>query len=81
MEKWKIIGFRKVSFTDKDGIIVNGYSLFVAREPLPNSNIVGLEGMKIFINSLYVDYVPVEGQMVYINYNRYGRIESISPEV
>lgn len=81
MEKWKVIGFKKVSFKDKEGIFVNGYSLFVAREPLANSNIVGLEAMKIFINSQYVDYNPVEGQMVYINYNRYGRIESISPEV
>lgn len=80
MEKWKVVGWRDVNFTDQqNGKQVIGVSLFLAR---PGGNGVhGLEVMKLFYNPAYVEYPPVENQMVIITYNRYGKVASIVPEV
>lgn len=50
--------------------------MFLARKP-ESPDIVGLEMQKIFISSDYVNYVPVENQMIGLNYNRYGKVQSI----
>lgn len=78
MEKWKIVGFREVNFTDNDGRSVNGWKLYLAREP-ENRNIFGLETHTLFISKAYVDFTPEENVMVMINYNRYGKVSSIVP--
>lgn len=78
MEKWKIVGFRKVQFTDPQGRNVSGFSLFLAR-PAQSPDVVGLETQKIFISSAYVDYNPVENQLVNIAFNRYGKVASVTP--
>lgn len=78
MEKWKIVGFRKVDFTDPQNRAVHGYSLFMAR-PAQNPSIVGLEVQKLFISGEYVNYQPVENQLVNVSYNRYGKVASITP--
>ncbi len=76
MEKWKVVGWRNVNFKDPSrGNQVNGISLFLARPG--EGNVVGLETQKLFISSEYVDYTPVENQMIGINYNRYGKVQSI----
>lgn len=77
MEKWKIVGYRKVQFTDPQGRNVNGYSLFLAR-PAQHPDVVGLETQKIFISS-NVDYTPQENQLVNIAFNRYGKVASVTP--
>lgn len=78
MEKWKVIGYRKVNFKGQDGVNVSGYSLFLAR-PAESPDVVGLECMKLFVSSNYVDYVPVENEGVSISYNRFGKVASIVP--
>ena len=78
MEKWKVVGYRKVEFTDPQGRHVSGYSLFLAR-PAQNVDVVGLEVQKIFISSEYVDYTPVENQLINIAFNRYGKVASVTP--
>lgn len=78
MEKWKVVGFRKVQFTDPQGRNVSGFSLFLAR-PAQNPDVVGLEVQRIFISSQYVDYTPKENQLVNILYNRYGKVASVTP--
>ena len=75
MEKWKVVGWRKVNFKDSRDVQVDGTSLFLARPG--EGSIVGLETQKLFISSQYVDYIPVENQMIGINYNRYGKVQSI----
>ena len=79
MEKWKIVGYRKVNFTDPQGRTVNGYSLFLAR-PAQSPDVIGLEVQKIFISSAYVNYTPQENQIVSIAFNRYGKVSSIVPQ-
>ena len=76
MEKWKVVGFRKVDFKDQEGRPVKGYTLFLARQS-DDPNIVGLEVQKIFISSDRVPYTPVENEMIGLNYNRYGKIQDI----
>lgn len=79
MEKWKVVGYRKVEFTDPQGRHVSGFSLFLARNAT-SPDIVGLEVQKIFISSQYVDYKPTENQFVSIAFNRYGKVASIVPQ-
>ena len=76
MEKWKVVGWRNVDFKDPQGRHVSGYSLFLAR-PAQDDKVVGLEVQKIFISKQYVQYEPVENQMIGINFNRYGKVQSI----
>lgn len=77
MEKWKVIGFRKVSFRDeKTKKQVEGFSLFLVR-PGTGENMTGDEAQKIFISSEYVEYQPYLGDEVELIYNRYGKISSI----
>lgn len=77
MEKWKVVGYRSVNFKDQNtGKQVSGYSMFLARKP-ETPDIVGLEMQKIFISSDYVNYIPVENQMIGLSYNRYGKVQSI----
>lgn len=76
MEQWKVVGYRKVDFKDQEGRSVKGYSLFLAREP-EDPGITGLEVQKVYISSDRVPYAPVENQLIGLNYNRYGKIQSI----
>lgn len=78
MEKWKVVGYRAVDFKDQSGAQVNGYKLYLARQP-ESKNIFGLEVHSLFISRAYVDYVPKENQMVGISYNRYGKVADIVP--
>lgn len=80
MEKWKIVGYRRVDFTGRDGKAVDGYNLYLAREPI-SERIVGLEVMKLFIARQYVDYEPRENEIVSITFNRFGRVEAIIPVI
>ncbi len=77
MEKWKVVGWREVDFKDNSGKQVTGTSLFLARPG--EGNIHGLEVSKLFISKEYVDYTPIENQMIGINFNRYGKVQSIEP--
>lgn len=77
MEKWKVVGYRSVNFKDQNSRKqVTGYSLFLARNP-ESPDITGLEVQKLFISKEYVSYSPVENQMIGINFNRYGKVQSI----
>lgn len=81
MEKWKVVGWRDVNFTDQqNGKQVIGISLFLARES-QDDKVHGLEVQKLFFNPQYVPYKPTENEFVIITYNRYGKVASIVPEV
>lgn len=76
-EKWRVIGFRKVNFTDPETKKkVEGFSLYLVR-PGEGDNFAGDEAQKIFISSEYVDYDPVLGDTIQLIYNRYGKVSSV----
>lgn len=79
MEKWKVVGYRRCDFESRDNSQIKGYTLFLAREP-ENQHIVGLEVLKLFIGDS-VGYSPRENEVVFITFNRYGRVASVTPEV
>lgn len=79
MEKWQVVGWRDVDFKDQQtGRQVSGTSLFLVRTP-EDPKVVGLEVSKIFLAKGYVDYTPIKDQKIGINFNRYGKVQSIEP--
>lgn len=78
MEKWKVVGYRAVDFTDNQNRQVSGYKLYLARQP-ENKSIFGLETSTLFISKAVCDYVPKENEMVMVAYNRYGKVASVTP--
>lgn len=76
MEKWNVLGWKSVDFTDPQGRHVKGYSLFLERLPV-SPDVIGMEVQKLFISSEYVAYEPVEGQTIGLIFNRYGKVQSI----
>lgn len=77
MDTAKVIGFRKVDFTDeKTKQKVEGYTLYLIRQPESDA-VIGTICEKLFISSRYVDYVPALNDDVVIRYNRYGKVSSI----
>lgn len=75
MEKWKVVGFRKVNFKDQQQRQITGCSLFLAR-PGQDDKTVGLEVQKLFIGS-NVEYEPKENDKIEIFFNRYGKVAAI----
>lgn len=76
MEKWTIIGFRKVDFKDDHtGKSITGYSLFVSRPG--GSSMVGDEAQKIFISDQKISYVPQLGDEIQLVYNKYGKVSDV----
>lgn len=77
MEKYEVVGFRRVEFTDdKTKNKVDGYTLFLQRAP-EDDKIVGIECCKQFISCQYVNYVPHVGDTIRLIYNRYGKIGAV----
>lgn len=73
-----VIGYRRVDMQDERGKPINGHSLFVA---FPSNGVEGQESCKLFCSdNLAIDtkFVPKVGGAVNIEFNRYGRLGSIS---
>ena len=78
-EKWTVVGFRSVNFTDeKTNKQINGYSLFLLRAPNDDENkVTGQICEKLFVSSEYVKYTPELGDEIVLVYNKYGKVSSI----
>ena len=75
-----IIGIRSSSFKGKDGVQVTGKTIYFT-EPLENGE--GLLADRVFLTYEKLAkcaYDPKVGDDIYIEYNRYGKCSSISPE-
>lgn len=73
MEKITIVGIRNVDFTDQSGKAIKGLSLFYTME---DDNTMGVMTGKMFLSDKKIsslDYIPKAGDVVYVNYDRYGR--------
>lgn len=76
----KIVGIRNVDFTAQDGSHIVGVSLYCSYEITRNG--AGYAVDKVFVseNKLRdVMYRPEVGDEIVVNYNRFGKVESISP--
>ena len=75
-----IIGMRSSSFTGNDGVQVTGRTIYYT-EPLEKGE--GLSAGHVFLTDAKLvkcAYDPKVGDDIYIEYNRYGKCSSISPE-
>lgn len=75
-ERVRIIGYRKVDFTDEKGRGIEGYTLYYVQD-VDDENVTGQVAGKQFISSKRVDYLPVLGDDITFRYNKYGKIGAI----
>lgn len=76
MEKWEVIGYRPVDFTDNSGKRVVGCKLYLAR-PAESDKAVGKETISVFFNGDQIKYSPVLGEEITLCWNRYGKLSDI----
>lgn len=75
MEKWNVVGLRRVDFSDDSGKRITGYSLYVSRDGGPGMQ--GEECLKIFVSDRVLPSVPGVGDQIQIYYNRYGKVQEV----
>lgn len=85
----RIVGWQKMNFKSKDGVEINGYSLFYT-EPFVQEakNCVGVKADKVFVrpqifeaflqNATKNNFKPFENEVLFV-YNKYGKVEGIMP--
>lgn len=75
--KGQVVGVRSTNFTAKEtGEVISGKTVFVLYE---DEKVEGFAAERIFLKeSLLAHYQPVLKDIVDIQYNRYGKVESIA---
>ena len=73
---FKVFGIRPVNFTDSSsGNLITGTTLYLGCK---NDYVTGMETSKVFVkNSIDCSKLKVN-DMVNINYNQYGKVDSLS---
>lgn len=73
----KIVGYRRTSFTPKDGgTQISGFNLYVSFQ---DPNVIGEATDRIFVSDARLNgFVPSVGVEVQIFYNKYGRVSAIA---
>ena len=72
----KLVGFEAKTFTFEDGKQVSGFNLFFEEK---KTGVTGIATDRVFVSSQKLDgYVPVLGDELTVNYNRWGKVQSIS---
>lgn len=72
----KVIGYRESSFTAQDtGELIEGYNLYLVG---PQDHVEGEACERVFLSKKKMgDYRPILGDSVRLEYNRYGKVQSI----
>lgn len=71
-----IMGNQKVEYTTKDGVNIKGLNIFVS---YLDENVVGECCEKFFLNQKVIIPENIKmGDTIIINFNRWGKVESIS---
>lgn len=80
MEKFEVVGWRNVSFKAQDGAQIDGINLYLKGDAISHDGDGNVYHREFVSVSRCVDckYKPSLGQIVVINYNRYGKIAGIS---
>lgn len=72
----KLVGYEGKTFTFDDGKTVNGFYLYTEDQ---RPSVTGVSCDRAFISQAKLDgYVPVLGDDIVINYNRWGKPQSIT---
>lgn len=76
----KVIGYRNVDFNSADGNRVQGVSFFCSYPITKNGS--GEASEKFFLSNKKLEnsgYFPNIGDEIKVTYNRFGKVDSISP--
>lgn len=74
----EVIGFEAKTFTFEDGKSVNGFFLFLAEK---RPGVTGTACERVFVSTPKLNgYLPVIGDNITVNYNRFGKPQSIYKE-
>lgn len=74
----KIEGIRNVSFTAQDGNLVEGKTIFCSYPIMKNGSGLGFEKFFLSKNKLSrLDFDLTIGAEVGVNYNRFGKVDSV----
>lgn len=79
MEKIEIVGVRELNFKDDNGRQVEGTQLYYLMD---DDRTVGKMAGKLFLSvqrRSSVSFVPNPGDIVFVNYDRYGRPVEFMP--
>lgn len=72
----KVIGVEHRNFTAPDGNQISGMDIYVAYE---DRRTEGLRAERVFLSDRKMEgYIPVPGDYVKLEYNRYGKVDVIS---
>lgn len=72
----KLVGFEGKTFTFEDGKSVNGFYLFTEEQ---RAGVTGVSCDRAFVSQAKLEgYVPVLGDDIVINYNRWGKPQSVT---
>lgn len=74
----KVVGIRKVDFTAQDGNRICGVSMYCSYPITKNGD--GFAVDKIFLSDNKMSscgYYPEVGDEIGVNYNRFGKVESV----
>lgn len=71
----KVVGFEGKTFKFEDGNTVTGFYLFLEEK---RQGVTGIATDRVFISSAKLDgYVPVLDDEITVNYNRWGKPQSV----
>lgn len=71
----QLVGFEAKSFKFDDGKQVEGFYLYTTEK---KKGVTGIATDRVFVSTSKLgEYVPVLGDEVTINYNRWGKVQSV----
>lgn len=71
----EVIGFEAKTFTFEDGKSVSGFNLYLSER---RTGVTGTAAERVFVSTAKLNgYVPVLGDKITVNYNRFGKPQSI----
>ena len=72
----RLVGFEAKNFKFEDGNEVSGFYLYTEEE---RNGVTGTATDRVFVSNKKLDgYVPVIGHDITVNYNRFGKPQSVT---
>ena len=72
---FKVVGFRKVQYTNKVGKEVRGTELYVVNDEV-REGVTGYETDKLWLSER-ITYCPKVNEIVRVYYNRFGTVDEV----
>lgn len=75
MDQYEVVGFQRSQFTAQDnGQVITGVNIYVQCE---DPKVTGYKCDRVYLGDGKCDYTPMLGDRIKVNYNRYGKVQSV----